>query len=72
MTKIFFCYKDKTVYCPMSGKPIRMKDLIPVKFTLADKSVGDASASNTKERYKCPVTGDILRNNIPCAVLKPT
>ena len=25
---------DKTVYCPMSGKPLKMKDLIDVKFQL--------------------------------------
>lgn len=27
---------DETVYCPMSGKPLRAKDLIPVKFLLLD------------------------------------
>lgn len=63
---------DKTVFCPISGKPLKAKDLIPVKFTLADASGSSTSLEGKRERYKCPVTGDILRNNIPCAVLKPT
>ncbi|XP_068245745.1 nitric oxide synthase-interacting protein homolog [Palaemon carinicauda] len=62
---------DKTVYCPISGKQLKAKDLIPVKFTLADAS-SSSSLEGQRDRYKCPVTGDVLRNNIPCAVLKPT
>ena len=53
----------------MSERPLRMKDLIPVKFTLAEAK---KSLESTRERYKCPVSGDILGNNVPCAVLKPT
>lgn len=62
---------DKTVFCPISGKPLKAKDLIPVRFTLADAS-NTSSLEGKRERYKCPVTGDILRNNVPSAVLKPT
>ena len=30
---------DQTVYCPMSGKPLRAKDLIPIVFTPIDKNL---------------------------------
>lgn len=63
---------EKTIYCPMSGKPLKMKDLINVKFTLLDDKIDSKKLEGLHERYKCPVSGDILRNNITCAVLKPT
>ena len=47
-----------------------MKDMVTVKFTPADN--GEASVELKRNRYKCPVTGDLLGNNVPCAVLKPT
>lgn len=54
----------------MSGKPLRIKDLIPVKFTVA---AGDDKSLITREvRYKCAVTHDALGNSVPCAVLKNT
>jgi nitric oxide synthase-interacting protein len=34
---------DKTVYCPMTGNPLRMKDLIEVKF----KEIRDDDAAKT-------------------------
>ena len=65
---------DKTVYCPMSGKPLKMKDLIEVKFQLIKPDEKDAKKSiiAREERYKCAVTHDVLNNATPCAVLKPT
>ncbi|XP_063847086.1 nitric oxide synthase-interacting protein homolog [Scylla paramamosain] len=69
---------DKTIKCPISGKPLRAKDLIPVKFALAlDSDKGQRggagpSLEGSQERYKCPVTGDVLRNNVACVVLRPT
>nr|XP_018917508.1 PREDICTED: nitric oxide synthase-interacting protein homolog [Bemisia tabaci] len=63
---------DKTIYCPMSGKPISLKDLINVKFTEV-KDPDDKKSLITKEnRYMCAVTHDILSNSVPAAVLKPT
>lgn len=60
---------DETVRCPMSGKPIKLKDLIPVTFTLAKD--GDKRALIAKDvRYVCAVTNDILNNSVPCAVLR--
>ncbi|CAH0383375.1 unnamed protein product [Bemisia tabaci] len=63
---------DKIIYCPMSGKPISLKDLINVKFTEV-KDPDDKKSLITKEnRYMCAVTHDILSNSVPAAVLKPT
>ncbi|ODM96646.1 Nitric oxide synthase-interacting protein [Orchesella cincta] len=63
---------DKTIRCPMSGAPLKVKDLIPVKFTEI-KDPTDKRALIVKEaRYMCPVTGDTLTNSVPCAVLKST
>ena len=55
----------------MSNKPLKIKDLIPVKFTPIDD--GDDRPMVAKaERYKCAVTHDTLGNSVPCAVLKNT
>lgn len=57
----------------MSGKPLKLKDLIDVKFTPLENKSDKKSTLITKEnRYMCPVTHDVLSNSVPCAVLKPT
>jgi len=58
----------------MSGKPIKVKDLVNVKFTIApvDGSDKQKSIVARKQRYICAVTRDVLSNTIPCAVLRPT
>jgi nitric oxide synthase-interacting protein len=62
---------DTNVYCPMSEKPIKAKDLYPVLFTPVDRTAAGTSAVITKtERYMCPVTHDVLSNSVPCAFLK--
>lgn len=65
---------DKTIYCPMSGKTLKMKDLIEVKFSEArpDEKDGKKSIIAREQRYKCAVTHDVLNNATPVAVLKPT
>lgn len=63
---------DMKVYCPMSKKPLKMKDLISVKFTLAPDDNETKSLVARKERYICAVTRDILSNAFPSAVLRPT
>jgi len=63
---------DNKVYCPMTNQPIRMKDLVKVKFTLAPVESTKKSLIARKERYICAVTRDILSNTVPCAVLRPT
>lgn len=56
----------------MSGKPLKIKSLIDVKF----KEVNDPSDKKKliakTERYACAVTGDVLSNSIPVAVLATT
>lgn len=63
---------DKTVRCPMSGKPLKMNELMDIKF----KEVSDPDDSKAiitkKNRYMCWVTHDILSNSIPVAVIKTT
>ncbi|KAK6626932.1 hypothetical protein RUM44_009409 [Polyplax serrata] len=63
---------DKTIYCPMSGKPLKMKDLIPVVFTKVNDVDDKKSLIVKNVRYMCPVTHDVLSNAVPVAVLKPT
>ncbi|XP_070392472.1 nitric oxide synthase-interacting protein [Dermacentor albipictus] len=68
--------KDRTakpknvVLCPMSGKPIRAKDLIPVKFTPVVDPDEKAPLITRKARYMCAVTHDILGNSVPVAALR--
>ncbi|ELU09087.1 hypothetical protein CAPTEDRAFT_223572 [Capitella teleta] len=60
---------DEKVCCPMSGKAIKLKDLIDVRFTLIKD--GDKRSLITKDaRYVCPVTNDVLGNSVPCVVLR--
>jgi hypothetical protein len=62
---------DQHVYCPISGKPITMKDLIDVKFKLAnDVDPNKRPLVAIRDRYVCAVTGDLLGNSVPCAVLR--
>lgn len=61
---------DTKTRCPMSHRPLKIKDLIPVKFTVVS---GDEKSLITREvRYKCAVTHDALGNSVPCAVLRNT
>nr|CAD7203706.1 unnamed protein product [Timema douglasi] len=62
--------KDKMIYCPMSGKPLKVKDLIDVKFTLVNDPHDKRSLIAKENRYMCPITHDILGNAVPCAILK--
>jgi len=63
---------DKTVYCPISRKPLRVKDLIPVLWTEVKDPDNKKSMIAREERYQCAVTGDTLYDSTYCAVLKPT
>ncbi|GBN15290.1 Nitric oxide synthase-interacting protein [Araneus ventricosus] len=60
---------EKSVLCPMSGKPLKIKNLIPVKFTEVENLQEEKSLITRKVRYMCAVTHDILGNSIPAAVL---
>ncbi|XP_057717210.1 nitric oxide synthase-interacting protein [Corythoichthys intestinalis] len=63
---------SKTVLCPMSGQPIKMSDLITVRFTPVDPSLDRVALINRQDRYVCAVTKDVLGNSVPCAVLRPS
>lgn len=61
---------DEKVRCPMSNKPIRLKDLIDVKFTPIKDRDSKTALISKQARYVCAVTNDVLNNSVPCAVLK--
>jgi len=62
---------DSTVRCPLSGQPLRLKQLIPVKFTRYDDDK-DVRGQTAKERYMCPLSKRPLSNVHPAAVLRPS
>ena len=62
---------DEKVRCPISKEPIRLKDLVAVKFTKLDESKDvTKNNSNHNERYMCPVSKKSLSNATPCVVLR--
>lgn len=61
---------DTNVYCPMSGKVLKTKDLYPIIFTPIDEVATGTANAVKKERYMCPVTHDVLSNSVPCCYLK--
>ncbi|XP_064545641.1 nitric oxide synthase-interacting protein homolog [Drosophila montana] len=63
---------DATIYCPVSQQPLRVKDLIDVKFTLLKDGDNKRSLIAKEARYMCPITHDVLSNAVACAVLRPT
>ncbi|KTG45084.1 hypothetical protein cypCar_00002623 [Cyprinus carpio] len=63
---------SKTVLCPMSGRPLKMSDLISVRFTPLDSSLDRVALLTRQDRYVCVVTKDTLGNSVPCAVLRPS
>ncbi|EDW75126.1 uncharacterized protein Dwil_GK19865 [Drosophila willistoni] len=63
---------DSTIYCPVSQQPLKVKDLIDIKFTLLKDGDTKRSLIAKEARYMCPITHDVLSNAVPCAVLRPT
>ncbi|KAK2832729.1 hypothetical protein Q5P01_016618 [Channa striata] len=63
---------SKAVLCPMSGRSIKMNELIPVHFTPLDPSLDRVALLTRQDRYVCAVTKDVLGNSVPCAVLRPS
>lgn len=65
---------DSSVRCPMSGRKLRLAQLVSVRFTPAEAglSPGQLLAREPSDRYVCAVSGDPLGNATPCAVLRPS
>ncbi|KAK6047040.1 nitric oxide synthase-interacting protein-like family protein [Cooperia oncophora] len=61
---------SQKVLCPLSGKPLKMKDLMEVKFTVMPSDDEKKSLIAAKIRYMCAVTHDALTNTTRCAYLK--
>ncbi|XP_055334277.1 LOW QUALITY PROTEIN: nitric oxide synthase-interacting protein-like [Paramacrobiotus metropolitanus] len=60
---------DTTISNPLSGKPIKASDLIPINFTpMVDDD--KTPLASKKVRYMCAVTRDALTNSVPCVVLR--
>ncbi|KAI1884798.1 hypothetical protein AGOR_G00230210 [Albula goreensis] len=62
----------KTVLCPMSGRPLKLNELVTVRFTPLDPSLDRVALLTRQDRYVCAVTKDTLGNSVPCAVLRPS
>lgn len=58
---------DTAVYCPMSNKPLRAKDLYPVMFTPIDREASLSTSSNKKVRLDCCHRCELIR----CCVAGP-
>ncbi len=71
-TKAAMKKPDTTIYCPMSKKPLSMKDLVEVKFKLIEDKNDNRSLIVKQDRYVCAVSNDVLGNNVPCCVLRPS
>lgn len=64
---------DEKVRCPVTGKPLRLKDLVEVNFEPVPAASNTAVAfKGSGGRYRCAVTGDLLNNNSALVVLRPS
>ncbi|XP_011495287.1 PREDICTED: nitric oxide synthase-interacting protein homolog [Ceratosolen solmsi marchali] len=63
---------DKNIYCPISGNILKLKDLLPIKFTEIKDPDDKKSLIIKQARYMCPITHDVLSNSIPCAAIRTT
>lgn len=65
---------DPVVRCPMSGRRLRLRDLVRVRWVPAQRGLSRAEllARGEGQRYVCAVTGDPLSNGTACAVLRPS
>jgi len=70
--KIKLNMPDPTILCPVSGKPMKIKDLIDVKFHLIDEKADKKTLISQETRYKCAVSSDVLTNAVPLAVIRTT
>ncbi len=57
--KVIIPKPNNTIYCPVSGQVLKIKDMIDVKFTLAPNDEPGKSLISRQARYMCPVTRGI-------------
>lgn len=58
------------ILCPMSGKELKFKELLPVKFTPIDDKIEFTKLIAKTDRYMCPLSCDVLTNTSRCVYLK--
>ena len=67
---------SQDVLCPASGKRLRLKDLVPVRFTPAEGDGGAGGSGRHRPggggRYMDPLTRETLTNKDSLVVLRPT
>jgi len=61
---------SQKVFCPMSGRELKVKDFMPVIFTPINDGDNATKSIAKKTRYMCPVTHDALTNTTRVAYLK--
>lgn len=54
----------------MSGKELKFKELLPVKFTPIDDKIPFNKLIAQTDRYICPLSRDLLTNTSRCVYLK--
>lgn len=58
--------------CPMTGKKLRIKDLIPVTFTKTARELGILPSGKPGVKYIDAITKDLLTNRSRLVCLRPT
>merc|ERR1712071_408241 len=60
------------VLCPLSGRPLRLKEMVEVSFTPLKRDAGETARNEVarERRYVCAVTNDVLSDSAPCVVLR--
>lgn len=61
---------SEKVLCPLSGNPLKFKDMLPVKFMPSDDEKNHSKIVAKSTRYICPISRDVLTNTTKCAYLK--
>ncbi|EGD76569.1 hypothetical protein PTSG_07686 [Salpingoeca rosetta] len=62
---------DTKTRCPITNKPLKLKQLIPVKFTQVNPDSKQPIVAR-EDRYMCPVTRTSFKGNIQLVAIKPT
>uniref|UniRef100_A0AC35UH31 Nitric oxide synthase-interacting protein homolog n=1 Tax=Rhabditophanes sp. KR3021 TaxID=114890 RepID=A0AC35UH31_9BILA len=58
------------VLCPITGSPLKFKQLMDVKFTSISDNNKKQHIAGKKDRYMCPISHDVLTQSTKCVYLK--